>query len=96
MEENEWLISNEKGALREELIGSTEESEQQGRTWHSKRVTLKVIPMKFMQENYRATDDLRKFVHGVIVSKLLIVSKPHLSSFVNVKQLTLQWRTNAS
>lgn len=89
------MISNEKGALREELIGGTEESEQQGRTWHSKRVTLKVIPMKFMQENYRATDDLRKFVHGVIVSKLLIVSKPHLSSFVNVKQLTLQWRTNA-
>lgn len=90
------MISNEKGALREELIGGTEESEQQGRTWHSKRVTLKVIPMKFMQENYRATDDLRKFVHGVIVSKLLIVSKPHLSSFVNVKQLTLQGRTNAS
>lgn len=89
------MISNEKGALREELIGGTEESEQQGRTWHSKRVTLKVIPMKFMQENYRATDDLRKFIHGVIVSKLLIVSKPHLSSFVNVKQLTLQWRTNA-
>lgn len=96
MKENEWLISNEKGALREVLVGGTEESQQQGGTWHSRRVTLKVIPMKFMQENYRATDDLRKFVHGIIVSKLLIVSNPHLSSFVNVNQLTLQWRTNAS
>lgn len=96
MEENEWLISNEKGALIEVLVGGTEESQQQGGAWHSRRVTLKVIPMKFMQENYRATDDLRKFVHGIIVSKLLIVSNPHLSSFVNVNQLTLQWRTNAS
>lgn len=83
MEENEWLISNEKGAMREAMVlGGTEESQQQGRTWHSRRVTLKVIPMKFMRENYRATGDLRRFVYSVIVSKLLFVSKPHLSSFV--------------